>query len=513
MLPNWPAGNGQFKAKWMGQSMTKERGSVARRIGEAIKAQIASGTYGPGARLPSTRALAAELGVSRTTVTAAYEQLLAEGYLETRQGARAQVAQGLQPRAPGPAPVPSPAPVHLSAYARRVAGFAATASPPDGRLAIDFRYGDLASADFPTLAWKRALNAALLRRPGRLRYGDPCGSPALRTALQGYLWRARGLRCEPDQIVVVNGSQQGLDLCARLLLDPGDGVVVEDPCYLLARQALAAAGAALLPVAVDREGMRTNRLPAAARLAYVTPSHQFPLGSIMSATRRQELLAWAARTGAHVIEDDYDGEFRFDVRPVEPLQALGGADRVIYLGTLSKTLSPVLRLGYLVVPTALQPAFATAKRLADRQTPGLGQEALATLIASGAYERHIRRVRRRNGERRTALLAALAAELRDRVAIVGADAGLHLIAWLREVPRRREEELIARAGAVGLGIYPVTPLYDASAATDRPDCAGIVLGYASLDEREIGRGVRRLAAVLDAMKAGRGGTTVPGEGY
>ena len=169
-------------------------------------------------------------------------------------------------------------------------------------------------------------------------------------ALQGYLWRARGLRCEPDQIVVVNGSQQGLDLCARLLLDPGDRVVIEDPGYVLARQIFLAAGAALIPVAVDREGMRTEGLPA-ARLAYVTPSHQFPLGSVMSAGRRQELLAWARRTGAYVIEDDYDSEYRFDIAPIPPLQALGRRrERVIYLGTVSKTLSPTLRLGYLVVP-------------------------------------------------------------------------------------------------------------------------------------------------------------------
>ncbi|MDJ0387084.1 PLP-dependent aminotransferase family protein [Roseomonas sp. E05] len=484
----------------MGQSGGgKDR--VRQRIGEAIKAQIAAGTYRPGARLPSTRALAMELGVSRTTVTAAYEQLLAEGYLETRPGAHTRVARGLRPHAQAPGLSPPAGPARLSAFGQRIAGFGAPGPFPGRQPAIDFRYGDLAAADFPTLAWRRALNAALLHRPDRLRYGDPCGTPALRVALQGYLWRARGLRCEPDQIIVVNGSQQGLDLCARLLLDPGDRAVIEDPCYLLARQTLAAAGARLLPIMVDREGMRTDRLPAAARLAYVTPSHQFPLGSVMSVARRQELLAWAARMDAHVIEDDYDGEFRFDIRPVEALQALSGASRVIYLGTFSKTLSPLLRLGYLVVPAALRPAFATAKRLADRQAPGLEQDALAALIASGAYERHVRRMRRRNAERRAALLAALAAELGDRVAVEGADAGLHLVAWLADLPRRQEVELALRASAQGLGVHPVTPLYDPSAATERPDRAGLILGYASLDEREIRGGVRRLAAVLEEMRA------------
>jgi GntR family transcriptional regulator / MocR family aminotransferase len=304
-----------------------------------------------------------------------------------------------------------------------------------------------AGADFPLLAWRKALGGALLRRRTRLRYGDPCGSPDLRMALQGYLWRARGLRCEPDQIVVVNGSQQGLDLCARRLLDPGDRVVMEDPGYGLARQVFLAAGAEVIPVAVDREGMRTGELPAAARLAYATPSHQFPLGGVLSAGRRRDLLAWARRTGAYVVEDDYDSEYRFDIAPIPALQAMDGTGRTIYLGTVSKTLSPTLRLGYVVAPAALSVAFAKAKRLTDRHTPGLEQEALAALIESGAYERHVRRVRRRNGDRGAALLAAVTAALGDAVTVVGADAGLHVVVWLNRVPRSREHALVARAHA------------------------------------------------------------------
>ena len=368
----------------------------------------------------------------------------------------------------------------------------------------DFRYGDLAAADFPLLAWRKAVTAALLRRRPRLRYGDPCGSPDLRTALQGYLWRARGLRCEPDQIVVVNGSQQGIDLCARLLLDPGDRVVMEDPGYNLARQAFPAAGAEVIPVAVDREGMRTGELPA-ARLAYATPSHQFPLGSVMSAGRRRDLLAWARRTGAYVVEDDYDSEYRFDIAPIPPLQALDGAGRVIYLGTVSKTLSPTLRLGYLVVPTALSAIFAEAKRLTDRHTPSLEQEALADLIGSGGYERHVRRVRRRNGERRAALLAALSADpgrcgdggrcrcgaARRRLAEPGAeDAGG--TCWSRG--RRR------RVSACTLSAPCMRPLRRQPC----PTTAGLVMGYASLDERAIERGVRTLGEVLETFTAAPG---------
>ena len=480
---------------------------ITRRIGEAIKGQIASGLLAPGARLPSTRSLAAEWGVSRTTVTAAYEQLIAEGYLETRQGARAQVAQGLGPPAARLGQPSSTArPDRLSSFGRRLADFPLPSVAGTERLAADFRYGDLAATDFPMLAWRKAVTGALPHRHPRLGYGDPCGSPDLRAALQGYLWRARGLRCDPDRIVVVNGSQQGLDLCARLLLDPGDRVVMENPGYSLARQVFLAAGAEVVPVAVDREGLRTDGLPP-ARLAYATPSHQYPLGGVLSVGRRRDLLAWARCAGAYVVEDDYDGEYRFDIDPIPALQALDGDGRVIYLGTVSKTLSPTLRLGYLVVPVALAAAFAKAKRLADRHTPGPEQEALAALIQSGGYERHVRRVRRRNGERRAALLTALSTMLGGEATVVGADAGLHVVVWLNRVPRAREDELIARARAAGVGLYSVAPLYAPAPAAAPPETAGLVMGYAGLDERAIERGVRTLAEVLatfpDEGQAGR----------
>nr|WP_275295957.1 PLP-dependent aminotransferase family protein [Pseudoroseomonas ludipueritiae] len=474
---------------------------ITRRICEAIKTQIASGLLAPGASLPSTRSLAAEWGVSRTTVTAAYDQLIAEGYLQTRQGARARVAEGLGCSSAQPGqPASPPSPHRLSTFGQRLEAFPLPSLASAEGLVTDFRYGDLSAADFPLPAWRKAITGALLRRKPRLRYDDPCGASELRLALQGYLWRARGLRCEPEQIIVVNGSQQGLDLCARLLLDPGDRAVMEDPGYNLARQVFLAAGAELVPAAVDHEGMRTAGLPL-ARLAYVTPSHQFPLGGVMPAGRRQELLAWAQHAGAYVIEDDYDSEYRFDIAPVPPLQAMDGVGRVIYLGTVSKTLSPTLRLGYLVVPLVLSAAFAKAKRLADRHAPGLEQEALAELIGSGAYERHVRRVRRRNGERRAALLAALSTDLGEAVAVSGADAGLHIVVWLQQVPGAQEEEFVAHARAAGLGLYPVSPLYASAPATGRPQAAGLVMGYASLDERAISRGVRMLRQVLEAFTA------------
>jgi GntR family transcriptional regulator / MocR family aminotransferase len=487
---------GQFAMTF--ESMARSR--VSQRICQSIKDQIASGVLDPGGRVPSTRALAVEWGVSRTTVTAAYDQLIAEGYLEARQGAATRVARDLAASPPSTDRRPPVAPSdELSVYGRRLADCDLPPERPREGLAVDFRYGDMAGSDFPRLAWRKAISAALMLRQPRLRYGDPAGALRLRAALQGYLWRARALRCAADQVIVVNGSQQGIDLCARLLLDPGDRALMENPGYNLARQAFVAAGAEVIPIAVDQEGMRTGSLPP-ARLAYTTPSHQFPLGSVMSAPRRRSLLAWAERSSAHVIEDDYDSEYRFDIAPIPAMQALEGGERVIYLGTVSKTLSPTLRLGYLVVPQALAPAFAKAKRLTDRHTTGLEQEALAELIESGAYERHVRRVRRRNGERRAVLLAALTETFGAAATVVGAEAGLHVVVWLNTVPRAREQQLIAKTYEAGLGIYPVSPLHDpATPARALPAKVGLVMGYACLSEDAIRRGVRLLRTIVQAV--------------
>lgn len=494
MPPNWHPGNDQFGGDAVGQSSGE---GIAGRIVAAIKGRIHAGSYRPGDKLPSTRAFATEWGTSRTTVTAAYGQLIAEGYLVTRPGARAVVAEGLS-APPAPARVPDAPPRPLSAFARRLLALPAPAVPETPRVA-DFRYGDLAASDFPILAWRRALNAAVLRRGPRLRYGDPAGSARLRSELQGYLWRSRGIACRPEDILVVNGSQQGLDLCARLLLDPGDPFAIENPGYLLARNAFVAAGGIALPVPVDGEGMATDALPA-ARLAYVTPSHQYPLGAVLSAARRRALAAWAARTGASIVEDDYDGEYRHAVAPVPPLQTLA-PDAVLYVGTLSKTLSPTLRLGYLVVPPALRRAFAEAKRLTDRHTPLLEQDALAVLLASGAYERHVRAMRRRNAARRAALLAALEEGLGPRVTVSGAETGLHVVAWCEDIAAEHEDALAGAARAAGIGLHPIGPLY--AAGLPRPTRAGFVLGYAGLEADALRRGVAILARIIAEARRGR----------
>ena len=478
-----------------------------RRVYALLRAQVADGTLAPGARVPSTRALAADLGVSRSTVTTAYEQLVAEGFLVTAAGRAARVAAPLAAgAAPGRLDAPPAAPVPpLSAWGRRVegmAGMALQASAPQEAAPIDFLYGAVASRDFPALAWRRVYQAELLRQQHRLYYAEPEGDPALRRALQGYLARARGLVCDAGQILIVHGTQQALDLCARLLLEAADTFVFEEPGYPMARQCFEAIGARLLPVAVDAQGLDTSRLPRgdAVRLAYVTPSHQFPLGGVLPMARRVELLQWARQHGAWIVEDDYDGEFRYGQRPIDALQAMDTDGRVLYIGTFSKALSPQLRLGYLVLPAALVPVFRQARRLADRHAPVIEQRVLASLMESGAYERHIRRLRRAHERRRVALLEAIARYLPASAQVAGTAAGLHVVLWLPSVPQQDEAQLVAAARAAGVGVYPVTPLFAGPQVCPQPRPAGLTLGYASLSEDDIQLGIRTLAAVVARLE-------------
>lgn len=473
---------------------------AGRRIYELLRAQIADGTLAPGARAPSTRALAAELGVSRTTVTAAYEQLAAEGFLVTSMGRRARIAS--------PFAVPSArfersgqrdkaAPV-LAGFGRRLLEMGMPALPNAAPVRFDFLYGAVAARDFPSLAWRRAYQAELMRQQASLYYAPPEGDESLRLALQGYLRRARGLVCEVEQIVVVHGSQQAIDLCARLLLDAGDAFVFEDPGYLIARRCFEATGAECLPVPVDSEGLDPAALPErdCVRLAYVTPSHQFPLGGVLPIGRRLALLQWAQRHDAWIVEDDYDGEFRYGQRPIDALQSVDSDGRVIYIGTFSKALSPQLRLGYLVLPPELVPVFRQAKRLADRHAPVLEQRVLAALIEGGTYERHVRRMRRENERRRAALLDAIARYLPRDAHVSGTAAGLHIVLWLPSIVVRDEGALVTSARSRGVGVYPVSPLFADLQTRTRPRPAGIILGYASLTSEQIQQGILALASVI-----------------
>ncbi|RON47738.1 MocR-like pyridoxine biosynthesis transcription factor PdxR [Pseudomonas frederiksbergensis] len=477
----------------MGQFSTPSNESsrgAERRIYTRLRTQIEDGTLVAGAKMVSTRALAAELGVSRTTVTAVYEQLAAEGFLVTSAGKAARVGD-VTSTPVAPANIErNEQPPALSAYGQRLAAIKPySMASPQAR--IDFRYGSVASRDFPALGWQRAYRTELVKR-------QPEGEGRLCRALQAYLRRARGLVCEAEQILIVHGSQQGIDLCARLLLNPGDAFVFEEPGYRMARYCFEATGATALPTTVDASGLDTRELPKdqRVRLAYVTPSHQFPMGAVLPIARRLELLNWASRQRAWIIEDDYGGEFRYGQRPIDALQSMDGDARVIYVGTFSKALSPQLRLGYLVLPQELVKVFREAKRLTDRHSPGWEQNVLAALIESGTYERHLRRLRRESERRRNALLGAVEQHLSEFGHLVGMAAGLHGVLLLPTLRPQDEPALQAAALARGVGVYPLAPLFAGavSAADERP--AGLILGYAGLTTQEIDEGVRLLSQVI-----------------
>jgi GntR family transcriptional regulator/MocR family aminotransferase len=485
---------------------------ATRNLVEALRSQILDGTYAPGEKLPSSRSLAAELGVSRTTVTAAFDQLVSEGYVITRQGSASTVADLVSTRGQADDDGRSDWMPSLSAYAERLLAIAPRPTPGSGNLPYDFRYGNVAGPDFPTLIWKRTTAEVLRMSHSRVGYDDPAGRIDLRQALQAYLWRARGIRCTPEQIVVVSGSQQGLDLCSRLLIEPEDRVVIEDPGYRMACAAFAAAGARLAPVPCDEHGLLVEQLPSESpvsrpiALAYVTPSHQYPLGGVLSATRRERLVMWSQMSGAMILEDDYDGEYRYDAKPIPPLYQIGEG-RVIYLGTFSKTLSPTLRLGYLVLPPKLVDIFKRAKEVADRHSPCTDQDVLARLLATGAYERHVRKMRRANAHRRDALLSALTQSFGMDIEIQGASAGLHVVVWFRK--HVDEDEITRLAYHRGIGVYPIGPLYNGS----RPERAGFVFGFASLSPRMIAEGIRLLHEVFRSTASERSPTERPvGEG-
>ncbi len=470
-------------------------------ICDLFRRQIDAGELRPGQALPSTRALAQELGVSRSTVVNVYEQLVSEGYIETRPGARSRVAPGAVQAAKRHRPVQAAqrgAPRPLSAYGQRTAQMPLVL-PSSDSADINFLYGAVAEDDFPKLLWRRLYNQVLMQRQPALYYGPPEGSVELRAALQDYLLRARGLSCTQEQIIVVQGSQQAIDLCARLLVDPGAAVLMEEPCYQRAHAAFAAVGADITPIPVDEQGLMTPLLPDTRHaLAYVTPSHQFPLGPVLSIGRRRELLAWAARNRCWIIEDDYDSEFRYGLQPTQPLHALDGEGCVLYMGTFSKTLSPQLRLGYLVLPHALVPVFRQAKLLTDRHAPYPEQQVVARFIRSGAYERHIRRVRRANEHRRTVLVDAIQRFLPARVEVEGTASGLHIVVWLHDLTIDQEPQLMAQARARGVGLWSITPLYAAGQRLRRHPCAGLVMGYAGLTPERIVTGVERMAQALQA---------------
>lgn len=470
--------------------LSKQGEPLSRQIYLWLRRAILEGALHADERLPSTRDLAEQLRVSRTVVLLAYDQLLAEGFVHGRHGSGTYVSSGLgsdRPSTPGKL-----AKLKLSRFGAAASAAAAKVEPvrsPDS-LRYDFSYRRPPVERFPFETWQRILTRRSRNAPIRmLDYASPEGSIDLREAIASHLRRSRAVVCDASQVIIVNGSQQALDLASRVLLERGDHAVIEDPHYLGARDTFGAAGAILHAVPVDEEGLDPAQLPKRARLAFVTPSHQFPTGTILPVSRRLALLDWAKRTGAVIIEDDYDGEFRYEGRPVESMQGLDAEGRVIYVGTFSRTIFPALRIGYLIAPQGLVPVLTAAKRLSDRHTATLEQETLAEFITSGAYERHLRRSRRVNSLRRQALLEAIDKCLGDRVEITGDESGAHVVLW----PRKRvsEEEIIASAGTHGVGIYGISRYF-----LKRPRRAGWMLGYARMKEEDIREGIRRLASVL-----------------
>jgi len=474
-----------------------------RQLFDALRQAILAGRLRPGTRLPSTRVMASDLGVARNTVMAAFEQLVAEGYLQARVGSGTTVTS-IAPdmllniaAAPTDTSAVGPTELSLSARGRVLAGTVRGVPDPARRA---FQPGLPAFDEFPFNTWSRLL-VRHSRKPSAnlLGYAQSGGAESLRNAIADYLGAARGVNCSPEQIIVVGGAQAGLDLVARMLLDPGDTVWMEEPGYPGARSALLGAGARLHPVPVDDDGLDVaagERAAPRARLAYVTPSYQYPLGTTMSLERRLRLLEWAQRANSWVIEDDYDSEYRYRGRPLSALQGLDTAERVIYVGTFSKTMFPALRLAYLVVPRGLVQVFRRALRHTGQDAPLAIQAAVADFISEGHYASHLRRMRGLYAERLQRFTTLLNEQLGHVLEIGPADAGMQLATYL---PQSIDDREIAR-GAEEAGV-----VCGALSTYYMRECPqpGLLLGYAAVSEIEMRQGVEVLKHLLPVTEARR----------
>jgi GntR family transcriptional regulator/MocR family aminotransferase len=475
--------------------------SLQFQIYEHIRRAILGGSLAPGTRLPSSRALAADLGLSRITTVLAFEHLAAEGYVTSRTGTGTFVSREL-PETLARTPVRSdPRGLQHPPLSRR--GLTLSQVPPIvtklGGAPRAFRIGTPALDRFPFQIWNRLVSRHMRRLTARqLDYGDPAGLHALRSAIADYVSRARGTSCTADQVIVVAGAQQALGLITRLLLDPGDVAWMEEPGYPGARSALLAAGARIQPVRVDAQGLdveygeqRSNR----ARLVITTPSHQFPLGVPMSLPRRLALLGWARAADAWIVEDDYDSEFRYGERPIPCLHGLDTDGRVIYVGSFSKTLFPALRLGYLIVPPDLHATLQQARVSSDLQPQGVLQAVVADLMNDGHFERHLRRMNTEYRARLGALAAGVARYCGGALELRPVVTGLHAVADLKQADATRVfDEALAR----GVETMPLAAYY-----SDRRSSRanGLMLGFGSVSPRLVTEGVKRLAEAIDAASS------------
>jgi GntR family transcriptional regulator/MocR family aminotransferase len=463
-----------------------------RQVYAQVRSAVLSGALRPGTKLPSSRAMASALEVARASVVAAYEQLLAEGYVEGRHGSGTFVSADL-PSLPRPArrrpPTRAVAPraVPARAFPEFERATTQTEARPfnTGRTLLDAR----------TMETWRKLTHRAVRSLGAndLGYSDPCGLIELRRGLGDYLQAARAVRCDPRQIVITAGTQHALDIAIRVLLAPGDEVWVEDPGYPLTHAQLLLAKARPRPIPVDAQGIVVEagrRVAPRARAAFVTPSHQFPTGVALTMVRRLELLAWARASGAFIIEDDYTSEFRYSGAPLASLQGLDEDERVIYVGTLNKALFPGLRLGYAVVPQALLPAFVSARYLMDRQPPTLHQAVVAEFMQQGHFAAHIRRMRQMYREQRDALAATLTRRAAGRLEVEVPDQGMHLVAYLKG--GAADTEIEAAAQRAGIVVRAISRFY--RAAPPRP---GLMLGFSGFPRQLIVPAAARLAALIN----------------
>jgi GntR family transcriptional regulator / MocR family aminotransferase len=474
-----------------------------RQLYERVREAILAGQLHPGQQMPSTRVLASDLGLSRNTVVGAFEQLVAEGYLQGALGSGTYVARELPDEALHAQP-PSPVTGKTGRREPRLSarGRMLTRNLVPWLLHITlprpFRSGIPALDHFPYETWTRIVTRCWRKHPRNLLpYGDTRGYLPLREAIASYLGLARAVQCSPDQVIIISGAQQALHLAATLLLDPGDPVWVEDPGYPGARAALASTGARLAPVPLDHSGLDVHaglaRCPS-PRLIYVTPSHQFPSGVTMSLARRVELLRATEKARSWILEDDYDSEYRYGSRPVAALQGLDRSGRVIYFGTFSKVLFPALRLAYLVVPPGLVDSFAAAKAVNDRHSPTVDQAVLAEFINEGHFTRHIRRMRALYLERLETLLDACQRELAGAIEVHRPEAGMHVTGWLGKASDDRQISL--RAAENGVEAVPISSYY-----VQRCPRSGLMLGYTGYSQGAIRDAVRGLARALSCRAA------------
>jgi GntR family transcriptional regulator/MocR family aminotransferase len=469
---------------------------VHRQIYDSYREAIMQGNLRPGQKIPSTRLFAVELGVSRYPVIEAYAQLVAEGYFESRVGAATIVSQNLPDRftTAAPAHVKESLNSPSSRISARRTALVGQLRPSHWTRGLGaFGVGQVAYDQFPLQVWSRLVARRTRKMTVRsFHYGEQMGSIMLRQTVANYLRIARSVHCEPEQIMIVSGSQQAIAITARVLLDPGSSIWIEEPGYRFGADVFTLAGCNLVPVPVDKEGISVSegiRRDRMARAALVTPSHQFPLGFTMSAARRLQLLTWAQDHGAWILEDDYDSEYRYESLPIPSLQGMDAHGRVIYIGTFSKVLFPSLRLGYLVIPKDLIEFFLKTRHAMDLAPPTFYQDVVADFIDEGHFERHIRRMRLLYRERRSLLVDSISEEFGEAVEIDGSEAGMHLVVSFKTSIDDRS--VAERAGQQNLWVWPLTASY-----LKTPEKTGFILGFGSTASSDIPVAVRTLRKLV-----------------